>query len=132
MAQHNTLETCPQSPVIADLKETMGRVAIALETIAAQGVSVASHEKRLDGHDKNVSELYGLVRKVEAGIYAINTRHAKEEGVEEVKTEERKFWQQIKVQLTPYALSLTIFVIFTLDKLHLVEKIAKLWKEMKG
>jgi len=132
MTLKHTLQDCPQGPVISDLRETMGRVALALETIAAQGVAVASHEKRLDKHDANVTDLYNRTMALKDDMAVINARHAREEGAEGVIVEQRKFWQQVKVALTPKMLSLAIFAIYLVDRLNVGGKLAKLWKEMNG
>ena len=132
MTIKHTLEECPQGPAILDMKTLLGRVAVALEDIAAQGATVASHEKRLDKHDTNVTDLYNRTTALKDDIAKINERHAREAGAEEVKTESRKFWQQVKIALTPKMLSLAIFAIYLVDRLNIGGKLAKLWKEMNG
>ena len=128
----HTLENCPQGPVISDMKQLLARVAVALEDIAAQGVSVASHEKRLDGHDKNVIDLYNLVRGLRDDISAIQTKHAREDGAEEVIEEQKSFWRDIKKQLTPFAVGGGMFIFYLLDRFDVVQHLTKWWKEMKG
>jgi hypothetical protein len=118
------------TPVIKRLEDQGERTARALELIAEQGAIVGSHEKRLDKQDKDLSEAFRRInenqdttnRVLSAATQAaeldkrqlaarldeimheisdIKVRLAKEDGAEEVIQEKKKFWDQVKVALSP-------------------------------
>lgn len=72
MTLKHTLEECPQNPTLERFGETLSRLdshtertAIAMERLAAQGVMVNNHEKRLDKHDQDLGEIFRWRRGVE-------------------------------------------------------------------
>jgi hypothetical protein len=64
----HTIEECPQGSTIAQLQRSTDRVAVALESIAAQGVAVEQHEKRLDKNDREHDEIFPRLRAVERAV----------------------------------------------------------------
>jgi len=122
---NHTVADCPQDPKINRLEAVLDRVVTALETIAEQGAIVSGHEKRLDKHDKDLSEVFSRIRKVELV-------HAHDAGVEEVTSTEKKFWESVKIQLADKLLLLGIFVVLIADKFNIGMWAAKLWKEIFG
>jgi hypothetical protein len=105
------------------LDDSSARTAIALEQIAAQGVMVASHEKRLDKHSADLGEAFTRLRSIEL-------RHAEDHGAEEITGERKKFWTALKIQLAPYVMFAVFFTGWASDKFGLFQKIAKLYHEM--
>lgn len=129
---NHSLEECPQNPTIGRIEDTLSRLdahgertAVALETIAAQGILVSQHEKRLDKHDEHFNELFTRVRKVEL-------KDAKDLGAKTVENKSNRFWDQIKTNLVPYVIGSVFLFFYTMDKYDVFQKIAKIYKEMKG
>jgi hypothetical protein len=135
MPQH-AIEECPQAPVINDMKTLLARVAVALEDIAAQGVMVKSHEKRLDKHDDNVEDLYSLIRELMGEIEAINVKHAREAGAAKVIEAQAGFWRKVKISLAPYMVGVVVgtamFSFYLMDRFNVAQHLAKWWKEFKA
>lgn len=145
MATAHSLAECPQNPTLEHIVKTLDRFALqgertasALEEIAAQGVAVANHEKRLDKHDLDFRELFSRVNDqarldmVESRVASLELKHAKEAGIEEVEVEQKKFWAGIKTQLVPYIPMLALFTLYVLDRFGLVLKVLELWQKFKG
>jgi hypothetical protein len=131
MLQH-ALADCPHNPTFEHMIKTLDRLdshtertAVAMEEMAKQGAILANHEHRLNTYESDLREAFGRLRTVEQ-------TQAKDQGADEVIGEQRKFWAQVKVALTPKILSLAIFAIYLVDRLNVGAKLAKLWKEMNG
>ena len=144
------IEECPHNETFVHIAKTLDRLdehtlrsAVAMEEIAKQGILIASHEKRLDGHQKDLREAFIRVKALEqtaaldSDMTAVRSRveiielwHAKELGAEEVVEKEKTFWNGIKQQLAPYLLTAGIFAVLVFDKLDIGGKLAKLWHEV--
>lgn len=139
------LNECPQGPVIeaqgeilADLKDSNKRVAIALETIAKQGAQVDSHEKHLDTHDAQLDTAFNQIRGIDARVMILEIKKGEWEGAKkakeeiEIKTdkENQKIWTLLeRLQLlTPVLLCLG-FVLYLVEKFNLATKTIKVIKE---
>jgi outer membrane murein-binding lipoprotein Lpp len=166
----HTLDDCPQNPVLISINATlarwekrmerqddlMERQAVAMETIAAHGVMVTNHEKRLDRHDIDFTRMFSIItddRKIEkltsdmeelsAKVIRLEKTHAKEEGAELVEarvqarleleeTEKKKFWTEFKIKMISPVLFGVFFAIWVIDKWNLAEKFKLLLEAFRG
>lgn len=126
----HTLEDCPHNPTFVHIAKMLDRLdahteraAIAMEEMAKQGAIVNNHEARLNKHDLDFREAFRRIQVTE--LY-----QAKEKGAEAVIEKQTKFWDGVKQQVTPFALSGFIFIIWLLDKFNVPVSLGKLWKEM--
>jgi len=88
------LAECPQAPIIKvqsellfDLKESNQRVAVALETLAARGAQVDSHEKHLDTHDAHIDTAFNQIRGIDARVMNLEIKKGEWEGSKKAKEE---------------------------------------------
>jgi hypothetical protein len=166
----HTLDDCPQNPVLISINATlarwekrmerqddlMERQAVAMETIAAHGVMVTNHEKRLDRHDIDFTRMFSIItddRKIEkltadfeelsAKVIRLEKTHAKEEGEELVDSrvqarmeleehEKKKFWTELKIRMVTPVMFATFFALWLIDKWSLAEKFKSLIAEFRG
>ena len=126
------LEECPHNPTFEHITKTLDRLdshteraAVAMEEMAKQGAILSNHEHRLNTYEGDLRECFGRLRAVEQV-------QAKDRGATEVVVRQKRFWDQIKIRLSPYLISTVIFLIYLVDRLDLGGRIAKLWKEMNG
>lgn len=131
MAEH-TLADCPHNPTFEHIAQTLNRLdahtlrqAVAMEEIARQGVTINNHEMRIVKNTKDISSAWAAIREIE-------TRHATEDGKEEVIEEQQKFWAGVKQQFTGPAIVGLFFILWLADKFNIPVALAKLWKEMRG
>jgi hypothetical protein len=132
----HTIEECPQGPTIAQLQRSTDRVAVALESIAAQGVAVEQHEKRLDKNDREHDEIFPRLRAVER---AVDIKTAHDKGVAEIKGEvnrqakvNKRFWDAAKIQiLVHWGPVLVFFTAWILDKFGVFVWLGKQFAEMQ-
>ena len=127
--QQHLLDECPQGPTITMLVDSTKRVAEALENIAAQGVAVASHEKRLDKNDKEHDEIFPRLRKLEDHV-------AFDKGKEVVKDERKKFWTEAKLKLLPTFIVILFFICWlaeqSINPNGILSKLASEFVKMTG
>jgi len=88
------LAECLQAPIIKvqsellfDLKESNQRVAVALETLAARGAQVDSHEKHLDTHDAHIDTAFNQIRGIDARVMNLEIKKGEWEGSKKAKEE---------------------------------------------
>lgn len=132
MPSLHPIDDCPHNPTFEHIAKTLDRLdshtertAVAMEEMAKQGAILNNHEHRLNTYEKDLRECFGRLRVVEQ-------EQAKDQGAEEVVGQQRKFWDQVKVKLSPYLVSAVIFAIYIVDRVNLGGRLAKLWKEMNG
>ncbi|MBV5338151.1 MAG: hypothetical protein J0665_01140 [Deltaproteobacteria bacterium] len=152
-------EPCIQDRVIGEMQTTLiffkeaevrregreERMLVAMESVAAQGAVLQIQAKRIDKHDEDISEAFGLIRgisqstasKAEVDIIknkldVIELRHAEDHGENLVIERQTKFWDGVKQQVTPYVFIGIMFILWLFDKFNIGQAIAKLLKEMKG
>lgn len=141
---------CVQGPTFKVIDNTLSRLeehsernTIALEEIARQGAMVMNHEKRLDKFDGELNQSFGQLRTLENycrveltiisnRVSTIERRNAREDGVEEVTGEQKKFWSLMKQRLVGPLMVGAFFLIWVFDRLDICVKIAKLFNEMRG
>ena len=146
----HSLDDCPHNPTFEHFGKTLERLeshaerqALAMEEIARNSAITESHEKRLDKVDHDFRELFGRVRimenkkadqshvvAIDDRVRTIETVHATESGSKKVVEEQTKFWDGVKQQVTPFALSGFIFLIWLMDRFNVPVSLGKLWKEM--
>lgn len=157
------INDCPQTPTLSQIQDTLKRLdahgertAVALESIAAQGAILGSHEKRLDKHDLDLREVFNrvndehkltdltvAVRGVAARVEALELAQAKEEGVEETEARieaqqeavalvDKKFWTDLKLKLLNPIIFSVFFLAWLVEKYGLATKLKALLKEFKG
>lgn len=141
MTTHKNLviEECPQATTIVaiegtlrELKSTNDRLEVhsirqtqALEQIAAQGITVQNHERRLDIIDKNLDEIYPRIRKIEI-------LHAEEKGAEKVTDKQEQFWTELRLKLVTPLVIAAFFIMWVLDKIGAIEWLVRNIQDFKG
>ncbi len=113
------------SDTLNEQKQLGAKTYEVLAEISEQGAQIKSLTARIDVAERDVQAAFKSIRR-------IDLLHAKECGEEEVEEKRQKFWDGVKTQITPYAISGLLFVLWLADKLNVFQTIAKLWKEMKG
>lgn len=113
------------SDTLAEQKQLGTRTYEVLADISEQGAQIKSLTARIDEAERDVQAAFKALRR-------IDLHHAKECGAESVESERQKFWDGVKTQITPYAISGLLFILWLADKLDVFQHIAKLWKEMKS
>lgn len=158
MLMPHTLEDCPQNPTLAQIQSTLKRLdahgertAVALESIAAQGAILGSHEKRLDKHDVDFREMFSRinderkldklaadVESVAARVVALEKDHAKEAGAEAVEAlaldaarEKTKFWTEFKIRMITPVMLATVILLWLIGKWELVQRVAAIVREFR-
>lgn len=96
-----------------------------LADISEQGAQIKSLTARMDTAERDVQAAFKSIRR-------IDRLHSEERGEEAVEVKRQKFWDGVKTQVTPYAISGLLFVIWLVDRMDVFQTIVKLWKEMKG
>lgn len=124
------IDECPQAPTInhivhgvTKLEKISERTALALEKIAEQGALITSHDHRIEKLERDADECFARLRPIER-------IHAKEEGMEEVEAEGRKFWTDVKLKLLNPILLGIFFVFWAMDKYSGFQMLSKLWHAM--
>lgn len=95
-----------------------------LAEISEQGTQIKSLTERMSEAEKDIEAAFKSIRR-------IDLLHAEENGAEKAEAERQKFWDGVKTQITPYAISGLLFILWLVDKLNVFQAIAKLWKEIK-
>ena len=113
------------SDTLNEQKQLGAKTYEVLAEISEQGAQIKSLTARMDVAERDVQAAFKSIRR-------IDLLHAKECGEESVEAERQKFWDGVKTQITPYAISGLLFILWLVDKLNVFQTIAKLWKEMKG
>lgn len=113
------------SDTLAEQKQLGAKTYEVLADISEQGAQIKSLTERMGEAERDIQAAFKSIRR-------IDLLHAKECGGEEVEEKRQKFWDGVKTQITPYAISGLLFILWLIDKLDVFQAIAKLWKEMKG
>jgi uncharacterized coiled-coil protein SlyX len=113
------------SDTLAEQKQLGAKTYEKLADISEQGAQIKSLTERMGEAERDIQVAFKSIRR-------IDLLHAKECGEEAVNEKRKKFWDGVKTQITPYAISGLLFILWLVDKLDVVQAIAKLWKEMKG
>lgn len=96
-----------------------------LADISEQGAQIKSLTARMDEAERDVQAAFKSIRR-------IDLLHAKECGEEGVEKKRQKFWNGVKTQVTPYAISGLLFILWLVDRMDVFQTIVNLWKETKG
>jgi nitrate reductase alpha subunit len=150
------IEECPQadriqavSETLLDLKESNQRVAIALETLAARGAQVDSHEKHLDTHDTQINAAFAQIRENDKRLIILEIKKSEWEGEKKAKEEitsvvekekekvriavekdSQKIWTLLeKLQLLTPVLLTVGFILYILEKFKLPSRLIALIRE---
>jgi hypothetical protein len=113
------------SDTLTEQKQLGAKTYEVLADISEQGAQIKSLTARMDVTERDVQAAFKSIRR-------IDLLHAKECGEETVEAERQKFWDGVKIQVTPYAISGLLFVLWLVDKLNVFQTILKLWKEAKS
>lgn len=139
------IEECPQadriqavSETLLDLKDSNKRVAIALETLAARGAQVDSHEKHFDKHDIQIDTAFGQIRGIDVRVMNLEIKKGEWEGAkkakEEIKIETDKEKKQVwtlleKLQLLTPVLLFFGFILYIIEKFSIMSRLIHLVRE---
>jgi len=120
------------------------RMLIAMENVAAQGAVLEITSKRVDKHDQDLTEAFGLLRVLDQStasmsdmedmkkkVSSLELRNAEKHGQEATKRQGIIFWGGVKQQMAPYALWALFFLFWVVDKYNIVQRLAKLIAEMR-
>lgn len=113
------------SDTLTEQKQLGAKTYEVLADISEQGAQIKSLTARMDEAERDVQAAFKSIRR-------IDLLHAEERGEESVEAKRQKFWDGVKTQVTPYAISGLLFVLWLVDRMNVFQTIVKLWKEMKG
>jgi uncharacterized coiled-coil protein SlyX len=150
----HTVEDCPQVPTLQMFGETLRRLeahserqTFALETIAEQGATIKAQGSAITQINHDLNEVFGQVRhlddrlrhieidgskNLDKRVIELETAHAREQGIDYVYGEKKKFWTAIKIQLAQSVVVGIFIIVWTIDKFNIAQYVAKIIGVAKG